>query len=88
VETIPSRVKTFLWLALTKSMPARDTLLNRGGECAESCIFRGQNESIDHFFFICPLAKCNWNVISYATRFRCQFTDGESVSKCVIGRFW
>ena len=72
---IPLRIKTFMWLVLRKSILTRDVLLTRGGECAKSCLFCGQDESIDHLFVHCPLASHVWNVVSVATGLRCQFVD-------------
>ena len=54
---IPLRVKIFLWLVLKKSILTRDVLLHRGGRCEAKCLFYGKNESIDHLFFLCPLAR-------------------------------
>jgi hypothetical protein len=74
---LPLRVKTFLWLLLKKSILTRDVLLRRGGKCTTNCLFCGQNESIDHLFFACPLARYIWNVVSCATGFNCQFASAS-----------
>jgi hypothetical protein len=75
---IPMRVKTFLWFVLKGSILTRDVLLHRGGSCSKSCLFCGSNESIDHLFFSCPLARYIWNVISVAFGFNRPFTNVQS----------
>jgi hypothetical protein len=74
---IPLRVKTFLWMVLKKSILTRDVLLHRGGDCPAKCLFCGKNESINHLFFECPLARYLWNVVSCATGFNCQFQSAD-----------
>ena len=77
---IPLRVKTFLWLVLKKSILTRDVLLKRGGKCESKCLLCGKNESIAHLFFLCPLARYVWNVVSSAFGFNCHFS---SVDHCI-----
>ena len=77
---IPLRVKTFLWLVLRKSILTRDVLLHRGGRCEAKCLFCGKNESIDHLFFLCPLARYIWNVVSSSFGLNCNFS---SVGQCI-----
>jgi hypothetical protein len=77
---IPMRVKTFLWLILKKSILTRDVLLHRGGSCPKNCLFCGSNETIDHLFFACPLARYVWNVISVSFGFNRPFSN---VQECV-----
>ena len=72
---IPLRIKTFLWLILKKSILTRDILLKKGGKCSPNCLFCGQEESIDHLFLHCPLARYIWNVVSVATGLKCQFAN-------------
>ena len=77
---IPLRVKTFIWLVLKKSILTRDVLLKRGGKCESKCLLCGKNESIAHLFFLCPLARYVWNVVSSAFGFNCHFS---SVDHCI-----
>ena len=79
---IPLRVKTFIWLVLKKSILTGDVLLKRGGVCEKSCLFCGQDESIDHLFFRCPLARYVWNTVSVAVGVNCQAVDTQS---CLTG---
>jgi hypothetical protein len=84
---LPLRVKTFLWLLLKKSILTRDVLLRRWGKCTTNCLFCGQNESIDHLFFACPLARYIWNVVSCATGFNCQFASASHCFNVWLKRF-
>ena len=74
---IPLRVKTFIWLILKKRILTRDVLLKRGGVCSKTCLFCGQDESINHIFFKCPLERYVWNIVSVATGLKCGFNDAN-----------
>lgn len=85
---IPLRVETFLWLVLKKkTILTRDVLLKRGGVCTKSCLFCGQDESIKHLFFACPLARYVWSVIGCATGLKCQFDSAEMCLTEWLGGF-
>ena len=60
-----------------KSILTRDTLRERGGVCTKNCLFCGQDESINHLFFKCPLARYVWNIVSVSTGLNCQFVDAN-----------
>ena len=70
-----------------KSILTRDTLLKRGGTCTKNCIFCGQNESVDHLFLRCPLARYVWNVVSITTGFYCQFVDARHCLTTYLDKF-
>ena len=74
---IPLRIKIFIWLMLKKSILTRDVLRRRGGVCDKNCLFCGQEESINHLFFSCPLARYVWNCVSVATGLKCHFSDAR-----------
>ena len=84
---LPLRIKTFLWLILKKSILTRDVLLDRGGDCTTNCLFCGKDESIDHLFLRCPLARYVWNVVSVATGFSCQFDNTEHCLTSYLDKF-
>ena len=52
-----------------------------GGSCPTTCLFCGRNETINHLFLECPLARYIWGIISCATGFQCQFA---SVDACLV----
>jgi hypothetical protein len=74
---IPLRVKKNLWLVFLKSILTKDVLLKRGGKCTKNCLFCGKEESINHLFFACPLARYNWNIVSCVIGLKCQFDNVE-----------
>ena len=74
---LPMKIKTFIWLVLKRSILTRDVLKHRGGDCEETCLFCGKNESINHLFFECPLARYIWNVVGCAFGTGFQFTSAE-----------
>jgi hypothetical protein len=78
---IPLRIKTFIWLVLKKSILTKDELVHRGGSCDLQCMFCGKNETTDHLFFQCPLARYMWNVVSCALGVSCTFMN---VKNCLL----
>ena len=84
---LPLRIKTFLWLILKGSILTRDVLLDRGGDCTKNCLFCGKDESIDHLFLRCPLARYVWNVVSVATGFSCQFENTDHCLTSYLDKF-
>jgi hypothetical protein len=64
-------------MILRKSILTRDILLYRGGDYPVNCLFCGKNESINHLFFECPLARYIWNIVSCATGIYCQFQSAN-----------
>jgi hypothetical protein len=66
---LPLRIQIFIWLMLRKSILTRDALIHRGGKFEEDVfsdlpLFCGKDESIEHIFFACPLARYLWNIVS------------------------
>jgi hypothetical protein len=54
---IPGRVHVFLWLFAQNRLLTRDNLAKRRTVHDVSCLFCAENESIDHLFFECVVAK-------------------------------
>jgi hypothetical protein len=61
---IPPRVHIFLWLLSQNKLMTRDNLKKRNMNKPECCIFCLDDESIDHLFFKCIVAKHIWQIIS------------------------
>src|SRR4051794_41111561 len=61
---IPPRVHIFLWLLAHKKLMTRDNMKRRHLHKLEDCIFCSEEESIDHLFFECIVARQIWPVIS------------------------
>lgn len=60
---IPQIVKIFTQLVLRNSIMIKDNLIRRGWTSSRACPFCGLDESIDHLFMKCSLARMLWNII-------------------------
>jgi hypothetical protein len=60
---IPLKVKVFLWLLYRKVILTKDNLLKRNWQGAATCCFYHNNETIQHLFIDCNLAKFIWRVL-------------------------
>jgi len=60
---IPYRIKIFMWLLENNAVLTKDNLLRRNWVGSPSCYFYQNNESIDHLFFMCPVAKVIWGMV-------------------------
>ena len=56
-----------MWLLARKSILTRDNLLRRGWKGDKHCVLCGKDETIDHLFFSCSVARLIWNLV------RCAF---------------
>jgi hypothetical protein len=63
---IPLKIKAFIWLIIRDRILTKNSLAKKGWKGSILCEFCGCNESINHLFFECPLAKYNWSVASCA----------------------
>jgi hypothetical protein len=55
---VPLKIKIFMWLTTHGSILTKDILLHRGWKGKDaSCIFCDCNETIDHLFFGCAVAR-------------------------------
>jgi hypothetical protein len=61
---VPPRVHIFLWLLSHNKLMTRDNLLKRNLNKPVCCVFCSENESIDHLFFQCIVAKQIWKFIT------------------------
>jgi hypothetical protein len=52
-----------MWFLHRKVILTKDNLIKRNWNGNDSCCFCGNNESIQHLFFECPLAKLIWRII-------------------------
>lgn len=60
------KIRIFLWLIAHKSILTKDVLTHRGWKGDTKCQFCGMEESIDHLFLHCSLARFVWNVLKCA----------------------
>ena len=60
---IPHRIKVFMWLLENNAVLTKDNLLKKNWLGSPTCYFCSSHESIDHLFFLCPIAKVLWGLI-------------------------
>lgn len=63
---LPSKIKIFLWLVLWGRILTKDDLLKRGWSGDHHCLFCAGDETINHLFFHCPVARFVCGVIHIA----------------------
>jgi hypothetical protein len=61
---VPPRVQFFLWLLGKNKVLTRDNLAKRQKVEDSTCLFCKENESSQHLFFDCVVAKKMWRMIS------------------------
>ena len=54
---IPYKIKNFMWLVENNAILTKDNLTKRHWVGSPTCYFCLENETIDHLFFQCPVAK-------------------------------
>jgi hypothetical protein len=67
---LPHKIKVFFWLVVRNKILTKDNLKKRSWIGSLNCCFCGVDESIDHLFFQCPIAKYMWRVIQVALNLR------------------
>jgi hypothetical protein len=67
---LPQKIKIFIWLVVRNKILTKDNLKKRNWNGSLECCFCGVDESIDHLFFHCPIAKYMWRVIQVALNLR------------------
>ena len=54
-----------MWLVENNAILTKDNLLRRHWIGDPTCYFCNENESIDHLFFLCPIARITWGIIGF-----------------------
>jgi hypothetical protein len=57
---LPLKVKIFLWFLFKGVTLTKDNLVKRNWHGTEKCCFCNNNETIQHLFFDCVLARFVW----------------------------
>jgi hypothetical protein len=60
---IPPRIHVFLWLLSHNKIMTIENLLKRGISKPEACLLSSDNESVNHLFFDCVVAKRMWSYV-------------------------
>ena len=72
---VPAKIRFFLRLMVRKSILTRDNLLKRGWKGDKHCMFCGKDETIDHLFFSCSVAKIIWALVRCVFDLKCTPRD-------------
>ena len=60
---VPLKIKIFMWFLHRKCILTKDNLLKRNWQGSKTCCFCDKDETIQHLFFECPLAKIIWRIV-------------------------
>uniref|UniRef100_A0A453SF10 Reverse transcriptase zinc-binding domain-containing protein n=1 Tax=Aegilops tauschii subsp. strangulata TaxID=200361 RepID=A0A453SF10_AEGTS len=63
---VPLRIKIFMWFVHKQVILTKDNLLKRRWVGSARCCFCDHDETIQHLFIDCPLAKLLWRTIHIA----------------------
>jgi hypothetical protein len=61
---IPPKIKFFMWLLSNGAVLTKDNMLRRNWHGSSDCYFCELDESIDHLFFKCSVAKIVWACVA------------------------
>ena len=60
---LPLKVKVFLWFLHRGVILTKDNLVRRNWHGNEKCCYCSNNETIQHLFFECHMARLIWRII-------------------------
>uniref|UniRef100_A0A453K060 Reverse transcriptase zinc-binding domain-containing protein n=1 Tax=Aegilops tauschii subsp. strangulata TaxID=200361 RepID=A0A453K060_AEGTS len=63
---VPLRIKIFMWFVHKQVILTKDNLIKRRWVGSSRCCFCDHDETIQHLFLECPLAKLLWRMIHIA----------------------
>ena len=63
---IPLKIKIFLWYLQKGVILTKDNLLKRNWKGGSKCCFCSEDETIQHLFFDCHVAKFVWSAVFFA----------------------
>jgi hypothetical protein len=66
---LPLKIKIFLWFLKKGITLTKDSLAKKNWKGSQKCVCCNLNETIQHLFIDCPLAKMIWRFILYETNF-------------------
>jgi hypothetical protein len=74
---MPLKIKISMWYLHSGVVLTKDNLLKLNWKGNAKCSFYIQNETIDHLFFHCQLAKFIWRLV----RIRCGARPPNNITK-------
>jgi hypothetical protein len=63
---VPLKIRIFMWFLHRKVLLTKDNLAKRNWKGSKKCCFCAQDESIQHLFISCRLAKIVWRIVYMA----------------------
>jgi hypothetical protein len=63
---VPLKIKVFMWFLHRRVILTKDNLSKRNRNGSKKCCFCNQDETIQHLFIDCPLAKVVWRIVHMA----------------------
>jgi hypothetical protein len=60
---VPLKIKIFMWFLYRRVILTKDNLAKRNWQGCKKCVFCDKDESIQHLFIDCPLAKVVWRIV-------------------------
>jgi len=61
---VPPKIKIFIWLMTNDALLTKDNMIRRKWSGNPKCYFCDHDETINHLFFTCSIAKVVWGVIA------------------------
>ena len=62
---IPLKIKNFMWFLSNKVLLTKDNLAKRLWKGCTKCVFCGEQETVEHLFISCPLARLIWRTVYF-----------------------
>ena len=62
---VPLKIKIFLWFLNRKELLTKDNLVKRQWVGCTRCVFCNENESVEHLFIKCNLARDVWRLVHF-----------------------
>jgi hypothetical protein len=62
---IPLKNKIFMWFLHHKVLLTKDNLAKRQWTGCTKCVFCGEEETIEHIFLSCPVARLIWKTVNF-----------------------
>jgi hypothetical protein len=77
---LPLKIKDSLWFLQKGVILTKDNLAKKNRKWSQKCVCCDMNETIQHHFIDCPLAKMIWKFIFYAT----NLNQPRSINICLL----
>jgi hypothetical protein len=86
---VPTKIQLFLWIMSHNKLAIVDNMNKRGMPKPMQCQFCNEEESINHLFFGCAVAKVNWGYAKDFLKIEIDFDYVSVASKWVcVDKFY